>query len=156
MSVLLKVYGLVFHSLYFLRIETADGFLTLQCIPNRRKGLHLPCKCCCGGLHIDRLTIYIVGTFVFKSQQYGYIYAVGWRLTYITNGSRPRVNLFVGQEVGYGKKAEQHQPDGGNAIADKRGGYLSYDAADFFATKLKALLLFLLLFHISFLIPVGS
>ena len=64
--------------------------------------------------------------------------------------------LMLTQSEYYSKKAEQHHSDGGNAITDKRGGYLSHDTTNFFATQFKVPFWFLFFFHISCQVLIDS
>ena len=62
----LEIYRLVFHRFYLSYLETAKGFLTLQCVTDGRKVLYLPCKRSIGRLQINHLSVYIVGAFILE------------------------------------------------------------------------------------------
>ena len=65
-SCYLEVYGLVFYCFYVGWLETAKGFLTLQCVTDGRKVLYLPGKRSIGKLQINHLSVYIVGAFILE------------------------------------------------------------------------------------------
>lgn len=145
-----EVYSLIFQWLDVRRLEATQGFLPFQSITNSKKFSYCPHRRTIGRLQIKHLSIYIAGAFVLKPEQNGYIRTIGWCDCYFIYGSRSRVNLLIGQEIGDCKKANQDYSNGSNAIANKHGGDLSYDTTNLLTTKLKTTLFFLTLSLVCF------